>query len=873
MLQCKLKLVARWSLATALLLSGARFGVNGALDQQVKDLPADASARQVKQLVLYKALGDLRAFDFPMWTMALSADGKWLAASDLHTGPQLPLTTRPRLMVVDVASGQPIHVLDGHEQYPNQLRFSPDGKTLYSGGHPGNSRPWNYDRRLYVWDVALGTNLKQFQAGLWDLSPDGKVLALVVNAIRENGFVVGEKLKGPSFTVSLLDTVTWKEVSRHDFKEANLAAFSFAADGKSLALAVVPDFNVRIWEWKANKEIGRLQLPKPDQKNGFEEIMSIVCHPDGNRLAVVTDDFTRHPANEPNISIWDIKAGKVSQKFKGAGGPISALAFTPKGDRLVVRDIDVRASGFHVFDMVSGKRLADYGGINPLTYLATVPNVVGKRADHMANPPQLMKALWDPAKGTMTNTPPHLMKKRQETCLATAPDDRTVAVGESFGIIRLWDAIIGKEIVSFADPTKAEVEHLVFAEAGKCLLSKHSDGKIHVWNVATGKEIEGLPRAADRLHGPTISADGKIACAIRDTEFVMVWQNLGDKNPKKFKMPSSDSSLQFTRDGKFLVTGRWRNGPVHVVNVAAGKVVRSIGRDNVEAFAVSPDGRTLATFERSADFKNQSILLWNLSTGVEQCQIAQNKFPGQALQNDGMRFTPDGRGLLVYTHSGLGIWEVATGQNRVTIGGGGGTGFTKSGRLVCSQGPNCVLVWDLTGRNQGGPLDKTPISNDEMAKLWTALHGDADQSYAAIWRLAGVPEQTVTFLSQKIQDLEAPNPNRVANLIADLDSDKFATREKAMAELPKYGSQALKETKAALAKSPPLEMEIRLKALLPKLRDYPTSAEEVEAFRVVEVLEQCATPKARNLLEKLETGNNPVLNEPARAALGRWPKS
>src|SRR5262249_24840451 len=86
------------------------------------------------QVRLHRAIGDPRAFDFPLMNMVVPPDRKELAASGLIIANDLGMA--PKLMLVDVVSGQAVHVLQGHEHSVNQLRFSPDSKTLYSGGNP-----------------------------------------------------------------------------------------------------------------------------------------------------------------------------------------------------------------------------------------------------------------------------------------------------------------------------------------------------------------------------------------------------------------------------------------------------------------------------------------------------------------------------------------------------------------------------------------------------------------------------------------------------------------------------------------------------------------------------------------------------------------
>jgi WD40 repeat protein len=844
----------------------------------------------------YRALGDLRAFDFPMLLIEVSPDRKWLAAAGLCQGADLRLA--PKLTLVDVASGQVVYELQGHSAIANQLRFSPDGKTLYTGGNPSFGGYQQTDVNLSVWDVATGKRRKFMAAPIWDLSPDGKLLAIAENRIPvDSGFGLGKdvgdiKRGATSFTIRLLDTTTWKEVSRHEDKDATLAALRFSPDGKTLALAIPKHWAISLWDWQSKKETGRLQPPKLP-KGAYESFTLLAFHPDGRRLACVIDSTIRD-GKKRQISLLDLKTGNVAQTFTAGELPIMALAFTPKSDRLVV---DSCQGPCYVFDTDTGQCLEEKKSMG----LALSLYRAGLTPDLTANPPELITALWDLVTGKDVEslkahnlvrflTPEQLQAMRTAPqgatvyfgvnrpgllhCFSMAPDNRTIATGDAMGLIQIWDVTSGKETGRFSDAAKSSVGSLTFATAGKRLLSNHVDGKIHVWDVESGKEVESLPGSADLLlRQPAIAANGQLAIPVANSEVVMLWQNLNHEHPAKLKVPTSELFAEFTPDSKSLVIGRWVNGPVYVVDIATTKVVRMIGREDVKTFAISQDGRTLATFERSSDYRSARIRLWDLTTGTEQAQITGAEYNGVVDPHpNGLRFTPDGHGLLVHTRSGLGIWELSTGQCRVMFGGRGHTFFSTNGRLVCSQGPNCVLVWDLTGRNRGGELDSQPLSKDEMAKLWHDLHGDAGEAYAAIWRFAGVPEQAVSFLEEQLQFVSARDPKRVANLIADLDSNKFATRASATAELPKYGRWALKEVESARANNPPLEVRLRLTALLPKLRDYPTCPEDVLALRVIEVLEKCATPRSRQLLETLAAGNRPQFTEPARGALARWSK-
>jgi hypothetical protein len=180
-------------------------------------------------------------------------------------------------------------------------------------------------------------------------------------------------------------------------------------------------------------------------------------------------------------------------------------------------------------------------------------------------------------------------------CLALSPDDRTVAAGDVKGGIRLWDVATGKAVGRFSEPNQSDVHSLTCVEGGKLLVSGHWNGTIHVWNAAAGKVLDSLPSAASQLRMPAFAADGKLAVATPETDTVTLWTSLRDKQPVKVKLPARVEKVQFTPDGKTVAAGGLE-GPVILIEFAASKVARTVGRADTRLFAVSPDGRLLATY-------------------------------------------------------------------------------------------------------------------------------------------------------------------------------------------------------------------------------------------------------------------------------------
>src|SRR5262249_33802859 len=133
-----------------------------------------------------------------------------------------------------------------------------------------------------------------------------------------------------------------------------------------------------------------------------------------------------------------------------------------------------------------------------------------------------------------------------------------------------------------------------------------------------------------------------------------------------------------------------------------------------------------------------------------------------------------------------------------------------------------------------------------------------------------VPNQAVPFLQERLMVPPAPppDPQQLAQWIADLDSDQFAVRRKAMEALEKIGPAAEPALRKALAGNPMLDMRRRLGHLLERPAVIPP--EELRQVRAIQVLEYAGTPEAQRLLKRLAKGPEDArLTREAQASLGR----
>ena len=124
----------------------------------------------------------------------------------------------------------------------------------------------------------------------------------------------------------------------------------------------------------------------------------------------------------------------------------------------------------------------------------------------------------------------------------------------------------------------------------------------------------------------------------------------------------------------------------------------------------------------------------------------------------------------------------------------------------------------------------------------------------AVLRLAAAPRQAVPFLNDRLKPAAPIDPQKLGRWIADLESDRFAVRQEASANLVKAGEQAVPALRKVLTSQPTIETRLRVEGLLDKLTGGTLTAEQLRLVRAAEALEKMGTPEARELLRTLAGG-------------------
>jgi serine/threonine-protein kinase len=524
-----------------------------------------------------------------LYALKFSPDGKTLASGG----------NDKLVRLWDVETGKALKVLAEHKNTVFCLAYSRDGKFLASGGQDGV---------VLIWDVEKGAKVKELKldgqgARSVEFSPDGKTLL--------TGGNIGDG------TVRLWDLTTGKGTLVLDCnptirdRTAYVSA-AFSPDGKEIVTGA-SDRTVRLFQTSDRKEI----FKSADQGT---PVVSIAYAPDGTTFSSGyangavhvwsrAERVVRFPAagfnahhtltyypkakrllysSADTMQLWDTEARAEIRPTYGHSSVGTSVVFSPDGQYVLsASGGDHTARLWELQINKELRRLTCYHGaatLSPDGRFALCPGGGGE-----------MVTLFDLKDDRAFNFQGEMSSFY--TCVAVSPDGRYIAAGGHDKIARVWDVGSGKKVHRIPDHKNVLRAVLFMPRPGQLLTGALLDDTIRLWDLPSGEQVREFYLAGGLRSGLSLSRDGRSLVAGNANGQIALW-DLRDpaKAPKALRQGHKGAVLGVSlaangsrfassgEDGKVLLWEAGSSQPTLLAQLPW----------QVPAVAISPDGNYVA---------------------------------------------------------------------------------------------------------------------------------------------------------------------------------------------------------------------------------------------------------------------------------------
>ncbi len=440
------------------------------------------------------------------------------------------------IRIWDARTGKQIgEPLKGHASIVTSVAFSPDGKKIVSG---------SWDKTIRIWDARTGKQIGEPLKGhakhvtTVSFSPDG---GKIVSGSEDH-------------TICVWNVKIGEPISKQGGYQCKLSSVSFSPDGKLIASGDSSGA-IRMWSAESGKQIG---IPFEGHTDWVD---SVAFLKDGEKIVSGSSD---------TIRMWDMKSHKLAcQELKVQKG----FSVTFSHDKKKIVMYSIFGNGW---DVETGKRIENSNGT--IWEIETCKQVGDPLVGHTdgvtsvsfsSDGKKIVSGSWDKTVRIWDAKTGKQIGKTLEghmygvKSVAFSPDEKKIISGDVCGTIYIWDtknqekievlfenmdglefllfSPNGNRIVSFSDFETIQIYDTetgskivsgiegtyigsAFSSDGETFATAGWDNTIHMWNMATGEQIETpLKGHTDCVNSLVFSPDGKKVVSCSADETIRIW--------------------------------------------------------------------------------------------------------------------------------------------------------------------------------------------------------------------------------------------------------------------------------------------------------------------------------------------------------------
>jgi len=650
-------------------------------------------------------------------------------------------------------------------------RLSDDGRILAATTmHTNGVRLWNTASGSELPEVALEKGEQLAEQDSFALSPDGKFLAVFIEATKVSVH------KGPETT---LEIILWDVASGRKAQTMKVSSgptqfgvvpgkntsLTFTSDGSWLALR--DQSSIRILDAASGHELKSFATPRvlsgtPSDPRFEMFAAKFLFSPDRRLISVVSETS--------KINLLDASSNATLQTLSGHNGAVLGVSFSADSKLLASSGSD---NQIKLWDAATGREVRTLtGAAMPISDLAFSPD--GKSLSVAGNQ---AVSMWEMENGGVRRAlslPDDYAGGKQNgmqerACLLSRDGRFVIAGSNRQPSAKVWEVATGREMPNVSLAQGKELGNAAFNPNGSVVALIEQNSR----TPAPSSSQTAPQQAPSNMPGPPIP--------MPDMSKVMEQMR---KDPKKMQeqmkkaqdaMKNGDMSagLEVLESmGVMPPKPNQASEGIRVLDLSSGRQLQSVplprnflsymGNNSVlsgSTLAFSPDGRILASASRF----NSPINLTDSNTG----QVLRTLKTNLTMGVYSLSWSADGKRLasacwgqkrnisdpnIEKTFSfddltfSIQVWDAQTGTELNTLGGHNNfvnsLAFSRDGRLLASAGADSTIkLWDLstsrelrTLRGHDGSIEAIDFSadgrflvsgsNDGSTRLWNAQTGE-----------------------------------------------------------------------------------------------------------------------------------------------------